>query len=223
MSEYHVIGKRLPRIDAKEKVRGQAYYTDDLKSPGMLCGMILRSPFAHARILKIDASRALKVPGVKAVVTAEDTVRVKYGVISRSPKFVDEYPLAVERVRFIGDEVAAVAATDPDAALEAMELIQVDYDTLPAVFDPDEALQPNAPQIHDHAPGNISREFHLKQGDVEKGFLESDLVREDTFFTQSAIHAYLEPHAALANGTRAGDSLFTPLPRLPTTCSSTLP
>ena len=204
MSEYHVIGKRLPRIDAKEKVRGQAHYTDDLKSPGMLCGMILRSPFAHARILKIDASRALKVPGVKAVVTAEDTVKVKYGVISRSPKFVDEYPLAVERVRFIGDEVAAVAATDPDAALEAMELIQVDYETLPAVFDPDEALQPNAPQIHDHAPGNISREFHLKQGDVEKGFLESDLVREDTFFTQSAIHAYLEPHAALAEWDMSG-------------------
>jgi len=198
MSEYHIIGKRLPRIDAKEKVRGQAHYTDDLKLPGMLCGMILRSPFAHARILKVDASRALKVPGVKVVITGEDTVKVKYGVISRSPKFVDEYPLAVGKVRFIGEEVAAVAATDPDAALEAMELIQIDYEALAAVFDPHEALKPNAPQIHDHAPGNISREFHLKQGDVEKGFFECDLVREDTFTTQSAIHAYLEPHAALA-------------------------
>ena len=103
MNEYQVIGKRLPRIDAKEKVRGQAYYTDDLKVPGMLCGMILRSPIAHARILRIDTSRALRVPGVKAVITGDDTVKVKYGVISRSPKFVDEYPLAVDRVRFIGE------------------------------------------------------------------------------------------------------------------------
>jgi 4-hydroxybenzoyl-CoA reductase alpha subunit len=198
MGEYYVIGKRLPRIDAKEKVRGQARYTDDLKLPGMLCGMILRSPYAHASILRTDVSRALNVPGVKAVITGEDTIKVKYGVISRSPKFVDEYPLAVDRVRFIGEEVAAVAATDPDAALEAMELIQVEYEALPAVFDPDEALQPNAPQIHDHAPGNISREFHLAEGDVEQGFLQSDLVREDTFTTQSAIHAYLEPHSALA-------------------------
>jgi len=204
MNEYQLIGKRLPRIDAKEKARGQAHYTDDLKMPGMLCGMILRSPFAHARILKIDASRALKVPGVKAVIAGDDTVKVKYGVISRSPKFVDEYPLAVDRVRFIGEEVAAVAATDADAALEAMELIQVDYEALPAVFDPEAALQPNAPQLHDHAPGNISREFHLKQGDVERGFLDSDLVREDTFTTQSAIHAYLEPHAALATWDMTG-------------------
>jgi len=158
MNEYQVIGKRLPRIDAKEKVRGQAHYTDDLKMPGMLCGMILRSPFAHARILKIDASRALKVPGVKAVITGDDTVKIKYGVISRSPKFVDEYPLAVDRIRFIGEEVAAVAATDADAALEAMELIQIDCEVLPAVFDPEAALQPNAPQLHNHAPGNISRE-----------------------------------------------------------------
>jgi len=96
MSEYHVIGKRLPRIDAKEKVRGQAHYTDDLKLPGMLCGMILRSPFAHARILKIDASRALKCRG-QGGHHREDTIKVKYGVISRSPKFVDEYPLAVDR------------------------------------------------------------------------------------------------------------------------------
>jgi len=204
MNEYRVIGKRLPRIDAKDKVKGQAHYTDDLKMPGMLCGMILRSALAHARIVKIDASRALKVPGVKAVITGEDTVKVKYGVISRSPKFVDEYPLAVDRIRFIGEEIAAVAATDPDAALEAMELVQVDYEALPAVFDPELALQPGAPQIHDHAPGNISREFHLKQGDVEKGFLESDLVREDTFTTQSAIHAYLEPHAALASWDMSG-------------------
>ncbi len=196
---YSIIGKRLPRVDARDKVKGQALYTDDITLPGELCGVILRSPFAHAKLVKIDASRALKVRGVKAIVTGEDTAKIKYGVISRSPKYMDEYPLAVDKVRFIGDEVAAVAATDPDAALEALDLIEVEYEELPAVFDPDGAGKPGAPQIHDHAPSNLSREFHINRGDVEKGFLDSDLVREDTFTTQSCIHAYMEPQAALAS------------------------
>lgn len=199
MNEYSLIGKRLPRVDAREKVTGKALYTDDLSMPGMLCGMILRSPFAHARIARIDTQRAMKLPGVKAVVTGEDTAKVKYGVISRSAKYMDEYPLAVDKVRFVGEEVAAVAALDPDVALAALDLIAVEYEELPAVFTPEEAMKPGAPQIHDHAPGNISREFHIHEGDVEKGFLESDLVREDTFTTQSAIHAYMEPRAALAS------------------------
>lgn len=198
MKDYHVIGKRLPRVDAKDKVKGRALYTDDLLLPGMLCGMVLRSHRPHARILNIDTSKAMRLQGVKAVVTGEDTLKQKYGVISRSSKYMDEFPLAVDKVRFIGDEVAAVAAVDSDVALEALELIEVDYEELPAVFEPEEAQKPGAPQIHDHAPGNISREFHMTNGDVEKGFQQSDLVREDTFTTQSAIHAYLEPHAALA-------------------------
>jgi len=150
--DYWMIGRRLPRIDAKDKVKGRALYADDLRLPGMLCGMILRSPFPHARILRIDVSRAMTLPGVKAVVTGEDTLKIKYGVISRSPKYMDEFPLAVGKVRFIGDEVAAVAATDPDRALEALDLVEVEYQELPAVFDPEEAQKPNAPQIHDHAP-----------------------------------------------------------------------
>lgn len=194
-----MIGRRLPRIDAKDKVKGRALYTDDIRLPGMLCGIILRSPFPHAKIMTIDTSRAMKLPGVKAVVTGEDTLKIKYGVISRSPKYMDEFPLAVGKVRFIGDEVAAVAAIDPDIAMDALDLIEVEYQELPAVFDPEEAQKPSAPQIHDHAQGNISREFHIKKGDPEKGFLGSDLVRKDVFTTQSAIHAYMEPHAALAS------------------------
>ena len=210
MKEYRMIGKRLPRIDATDKVRGKARYTDDISLPGMLCGLILRSPLAHARIVNIDTSKAMKLPGVKAIVTGEDTLKKKYGVISRSVKYMDEFPLAVDKVRFIGDEVAALAAVDPDVAMEALDLIEVEYEELPAVFDPEEAQRPEAPQIHDHAPGNISREFHIKEGDPEKGFLESDRIREDVFTTQSAIHAYLEPHAALAAWDLAGKlTLYT--------------
>ncbi len=210
MNKYSLIGKRLPRIDAREKVTGKALYTDDISMPGMLCGMILRSPFAHARIVRIDTKKAMKLPGVKAVVTGEDTAKVKYGIISRSAKYMDEYPLAVDKVRFIGEEVAAVAALDPDVALEALDLITVEYEELPAVFTPEEAMKPGAPQIHDHAPGNISREFHINEGDVEKGFLACDLVREDTFTTQSAIHAYMEPRSALASWDLSGKlTLYT--------------
>ncbi len=204
MDEYSLIGKRLPRIDAREKATGRALYTDDISMHGMLCGMILRSPFPHAMLRGIDTRKALKLSGVKAVVTGEDTLKVKYGVISRSPKYMDEYPLAVDKVRFIGEEVAAVAAVDPDVALEALDLLHVEYEELPAVFTPEEAMRSGAPQIHDHAPGNMSREFHIHEGDVEKGFSESDLVREDTFTTQSAIHAYMEPRAALASWDLSG-------------------
>jgi len=202
--EYNVIGKRLPRSDAMDKVKGKAFYTADITLPGTLCGMILRSPFPHAKIVRVDTERAKRLPGVKAIIAGEDTPKVKYGAISRSSKYMDEYPLAVDKVRFIGDEVAAVAAVDPDTALEALELIQVEYEELPAVFSPEEARKENAPVIHDHAPDNISREFHINTGDVEKGFSKSDLVREDMFTTQSAIHAYMEPQAALASWDYSG-------------------
>src|SRR3989339_664928 len=102
MEEYCFIGKPLPRIDAKDKVKGKALYTDDLRLPGMLCGMILRSPFPHARVLEIDTSKASKLVGVKAIITGADTLKIRYGVISRSPKFMDELALSVDKVRFIG-------------------------------------------------------------------------------------------------------------------------
>jgi 4-hydroxybenzoyl-CoA reductase alpha subunit len=199
MKKYSVIGKRLPRVDARDKVTGKALYTDDLSLPGMLCGAILRSPLPHAKIVGIDVSRALKLPGVKAIVTGADTPQIKFGIISRSPKYMDEYPLAVDRVRFIGEEVAAVAAVDMDVALEALELIKVAYEELPAVFDPQEAQKPGAPRLHEHAPNNISREYHIKKGEPEKVFEECEHIREDTFTTQSAIHCFMEPRAALAS------------------------
>ena len=204
MSKYSLIGKRLPRVDARDKVMGKALYTDDLSLPRMLCGAILRSPWPHAGIVGIDTAKALKLPGVKAIVTAADTPQIKFGIISRSAKYMDEYPLAVDRVRFMGEEVAAVAAVDMDVALEALDLIDVEYDELPAVFDPREARKPGAPQLHEHAPKNISREYHIKKGEPEKVFEQCDHIREDTFSTQSAIHCYLEPRAALASWNQSG-------------------
>jgi 4-hydroxybenzoyl-CoA reductase alpha subunit len=204
MKKYNLIGKRLPRVDARDKVTGKALYTDDLSLPRMLCGAILRSPLPHAAIVSIDISKAIKLPGVKAIVTATDTPQIKFGIISRSPKYMDEYPLAVDRVRFIGEEVAAVAAVDADVALEALELIRVEYEELAAVFDPQEAQQSDAPQLHGHAPKNISREYHIKKGEPAKVFGQCDHVREDTFTTQSAIHGYMEPRAALASWNQSG-------------------
>jgi 4-hydroxybenzoyl-CoA reductase alpha subunit len=204
MNQYSLIGKSLPRVDAGDKVTGKALYTDDLSLPRMLCGAILRSPLPHAAIVSIDTAKALKLPGVKAIVTAADTPQIKFGIISRSPKYMDEYPLAVDRVRFMGEEVAAVAAVDMDVALEALDLIKVEYEELTAVFDPLEAQKLGAPQLHEHAPKNISREYHIIKGEPEKVFEQCDHIREDTFSTQSAIHGYLEPRAALANWDKSG-------------------
>ena len=142
MREFSIVGKEVPRNDAEAKARGAALYTDDLKLPGMLHGRILRSPLAHARIKHIDTGKAAALPGVKCVIIAEDTPKIKYGNWRLFPETQDEYPLAVDKVRFIGDEVAAVAAIDPDTAQEALELISVDYEELPAVFDVTAAVKP---------------------------------------------------------------------------------
>ncbi len=198
MKEFSVIGKDIPRSDATPKARGSAIYTDDMKLPRMLHGRILMSPFPHALIKHIDTSKAASLPGVKCVITAEDTPKIKYGNWRLFPETQDEYPLAVDKVRFIGDEVAAVAATDKDTAEEALELIEVEYEELPAVFDVDEAMRPGAPIIHDYCPDNVSVNRKIEYGDVEKGFAESDYVREDTFDLPPVIHAYLEPCSALA-------------------------
>lgn len=188
----------MPRIDAEAKARGTALYADDLKLPGMLYGRIVRSPVAHARIVHIDTSRAALLPGVKCIVTGEDTPKIKYGNWRLFPETQDELPLAVDKVRFIGDEVAAVAAVDKDTAEEALQLIHVEYEELPAVFDVDAAMQSGAPVIHDYCPSNVSVNRKIKYGDVEKGFAESDYIREDTFTVHSVSHAYLEPCSALA-------------------------
>ncbi len=198
MKEYSIIGKDVPRTDAEAKARGSALYTDDMKLPGMLHGRILRSPIAHGKIKNIDISKALKLPGVKSVITAEDTPKIKYGNWRLFPETQDEYPLAVDKVRFIGDEVAAVAAVDRDTAEEALELIHVEYEELPAVFDVESARAEGAPILHDYCPTNISVNRKIKYGDIEKGFAESDYIREDTFTFPGISHAYMEPCSALA-------------------------
>jgi 4-hydroxybenzoyl-CoA reductase alpha subunit len=198
MEKFNIVGKAVPRNDADAKARGSAIYTDDMKLPGMLHGRILRSPLAHARILRIDTGKAASLPGVKCVITAEDTPKIKYGNWRLVPDTQDEYPLALDKVRFIGDEVAAVAAVDKDTAEEALRLIQVEYEELPAVFDTDDAVRSGAPVLHDYCKNNISVNRKIQYGDVEKGFSESDYVREDTFKVHAVSHAYLEPCSALA-------------------------
>ena len=178
------------------KATGEAKYTGDLKLPRMLMGKILSSPLPHARILKIDFSKALALPGVKAVVTGMDLHGGKYGPF-RSRR--DETGLARDKVRYIGDPVAAVAATDEETAIEAVELIRVEYEELPAVFDVEEAMQEGAPLIHEEYKTNICSERHFNFGDVEQGFNSSYHIREDNFFSQGLSHGALEPRSALAH------------------------
>ncbi len=195
MEDYSVIGKRIPRIDGLVKVTGEAKYAADYEMPGLLWCKIARSPHAHAKILNIDTRRAEKLPGVKGVLTGKDFKGWKWGWM---PKTREEEPLAAERVRYLGEAVAAVAAIDEDTAEEAAQLIEVEYEELPGVFDPEEAMKDGAFQIYDHAKNNISWDFHMDFGDVEKGFQEADLVREDRFETGRVITGYLEPPAAVA-------------------------
>lgn len=195
MQEFSVIGKRIPRVDALAKVTGEARYAADYEMPGMLWCKIVRSPHAHAKILNIDTSRAERLPGVKDVLTGKDFKGWKWGWM---PKTREEEPLAAERVRYLGEAVAAVAAVDEDTAEEAAQLIQVEYEPLPGVFDPEKAMEDGAPQLYDHVKNNVSWDFHMDFGDVEKGFREADLVQEDRFETGRVITGYLEPPAAVA-------------------------
>ncbi len=192
---YEVIGKSVPRIDGAAKATGRAKYTGDLKFPNMLVGKILHSPHAHARILNIDTSEAEKLPGVKAVITHRDVPSTKYGL---SPARWDETIFCIDKVRFVGDKVAAVAAVDEETAYKALKLIKVDYEVLPAVFDPYEALKEGAPQIFEEYPGNINTEIHQHFGDVDKAFAEAYHVRRDFFSGQRTYHSPLEPHASIA-------------------------
>ncbi len=195
MAKFSVIGKRLPRVDAREKVAGEAKYAADYSLPGMLWCKLLRSPYPHARILDIDTSRAERLPGVKAVVTGKDFGGWTWGWM---PATRDEPPLAVDKVRYMAEAVAGVAAIDEDIAEEATELIKVDYEELPGVFDPEEAMKEGAPKVHDYVKNNISVEYHWNFGDVEKAFAQSYILREDRFRTSRATHGYLEPPAILA-------------------------
>ncbi len=201
MSKLEVVGKREPMLDAAEKATGRARFTDDLTLPGMFYGKILRSSLAHAKILHVDLSGAEKVAGVKGAISGKDIPKKKYGIV---PLAKDEYALAIDKVRYIGDEVAAVVATSLDAAEEAISKIRVDYEELPPVFDPIEAMKPGASVIHDEIPNNVSASIRKEFGNVEKAFRESDFLFEDTFDTQAVNHCPLEPQAALAMADSSG-------------------
>lgn len=163
--------------------------------PNMLYGALLQSPLAHARIVHLDVSKAERLPGVKALVTAKDAGGVRYGV---SPARYDETPFCQEKVRYVGDEIAAVAAIDPEIAGEAVSLIKVDYEELPAVFTPEEAMAPGAPQLHDAYPGNLCAQVHQEFGDVKAALEASDLVLTHTFKNKRQDAAFMEPHGCIA-------------------------
>ncbi|HZP96846.1 MAG TPA: molybdopterin cofactor-binding domain-containing protein [Candidatus Limnocylindria bacterium] len=196
MSELAILGRRLPKVNAWAHLTGGARYADDIQLPRMLYGRLLRSTRPHARLTRIDTSRALAHPGVVAVVTGADMPE-KMGIM---PSTQDETALAVGKVRYVGEPVAAVAALDEDTAFEALSLIDVEYEDLEPIFTIEEALEREDVKIHDEAKrANVFKEVHLSFGDLEAGFAAADHVREDWFFFEGNTHAPIESHACVAS------------------------
>ena len=194
-NEKKVIGKPFRKVDARAKCVGQTRFADDITLPRMLFAKLLRSPVPHAMIKSIDTSIASKLPGVIAIITGKD-LPIPYGIL---PVSEDEHALCIDKVRFIGDPVAAVAAVDEDTAFDAMNLIEVEYDRLESIASIEDALIPDLPRIHQYGDsGNIHKKVSLEFGDVEEGFAEADLIREDVFFYEGNTHLPLEQHAAVA-------------------------
>ncbi|MFQ5692139.1 MAG: xanthine dehydrogenase family protein molybdopterin-binding subunit, partial [Nitrospinota bacterium] len=202
MSDFTYVGRRVPSVEAPEKAQGAGRYVTDLALPGMLWGKILRSPYPHARLVSVDASRARKLRGVKAVVTGDDPRNALHG-----PILADEYILARDKVRFAGEEVAAVAAVDPDTAEEALELIRVEYEALPFATEPAEAVAPGAPAIHD-VENNIANQGTIEHGEPEAAFARAAVVVENTYRTSSVHQCYMEPMACVAEVDAAGRLTF---------------
>ncbi len=191
-----VVGKPFRKVDARGKCTGQTKFADDIVLPRMLFAKLLRTHEPHARIVKIDTSKAVAVPGVYAVITGKD-LPISYGIL---PVSQDEYALCNERVRFIGDPVAAVAAIDEDTAFEAMNLIEVEYEKLQTITSIEEAIMIDEPRVQEYGDaGNVHKKVHLEFGDLEAGFAEADHIREDTFFYEGNTHLPMEQHAAVAH------------------------
>ncbi len=195
MAQFSIIGKRVALADSAGKTTGQGKYADDLSLPGMLIGKILHSPYPHALIKKIDASRALALDGVVTVVTGLDAPN-KYGIL---PVGHDETALAVEKVRYVGDNVACVVAMSEAIAERALELIDVEYELLPAWFDPEDSMKAETDWIHAQRPNNIEKDYHHVFGDPDQGFAEADLVTEHRYIAAEVTHAAMEPHSTLAS------------------------
>jgi CO/xanthine dehydrogenase Mo-binding subunit len=187
------LGTPVPQVNARAKVLGRAQYAGDLQLPGMLHGKVLRSPWPHARILRIDASAARALPGVKAVITGEDGPKVPWGVHKK-----ERLTFARDVVRFAGEEVAAVAAVNEEIARDALDLIEVEYEELPPLLTPDEALAVGAPTIHPNRADNIAHEIRFERGDVDRAFAQAHLVHEATYTTHAQYPGYMEPMATVA-------------------------
>jgi nicotinate dehydrogenase large molybdopterin subunit len=186
------IGRSVVKVDAVPKVTGKAVYADDLSFPNMLFARVLRSPYPSAKVLSIDFSEALRLSGVRTVLTARDIPgRNRHG-----ERVKDQSYLAEERIRYVGDAVAVVAADSDEIAWQALKKINVDYERLPEVFDPEEAMKPGAPLVHE--TGNILHHRKIRKGNVEEGFAEASIIVEKTFTSQIVEHAYIEPEAAVA-------------------------
>ena len=206
-----ILGQNFSRVDGPAKLRGSAQFTGDIEMPGMVYAKVLRSAYAHARLTRVNAEKAQKLPGVVAVLTRDDLKRMNayFG-----PVVKDQPVVALDRVRYVGDIIAAVAAEEKDIAEEALELIEVDYEPLPAIFDPAEAMKPGAPILHSESArsetrldrdqfhfeknSNVLSVYHASQGDVALGFREADEIFEDVYSSQKIQHGHIEPHAALA-------------------------
>src|SRR6185312_12169191 len=195
MTDFSIIGKRIAMVDAAGKTTGAGKYTDDLCVPGMLVGRILHSPYPHARIKSIDTSRAEKLEGVVAVAIGGDAPNT-YGIL---PVGHDETALAVDKVRYIGDNVACVAAVDEATADRALRLIAVEYEVLPAYFDPEESMKAETSLIHDGKPHNLEKDYHHVFGDPEKALAEADYIAEGRYIANEVTHAAMEPHSTLAS------------------------
>lgn len=211
MKKYSYVGKGVPRLDAVEKVTGTAIFTADIRLQGMLYTKLLKSPHAHARILKLDTSEAEKLPGVRAVLTGEQ-IPHQFGIY-----MTDKYMLARDNVRHVGEPVAAVAADTEEIAEQAVELIKAEYEELPAVFDPREALKKDAPLVHEkmheylHAPfifpkphTNVANHFKLRKGDVKRGFKEADVVVENEFNQTQVQNVQMETHTSIGQWLPSG-------------------
>jgi len=194
-AEFSIIGKPTAMVDAAGKTTGAGKYTDDLSLPGMLVGKILHSPYPHARIVRIDTTRAEQLEGVVAVAIGKDAPKT-YGIL---PVGHDEYPLALDKVRYVGDNVACVVAISESIAEQALELVDVEYEVLPAYFDPEESMKAESDLIHDNKPNNLEKDYHHVFGDPEKGFSEADQIAEARFISNEVTHAAMEPHSTLAS------------------------
>ena len=200
--EMKYVGRSIARVDAVDKVTGRAKFTGDLNMPGMLHGKILRSPFPHARIRGIGASKAEALPGVAAVLTSKD-------IHDTQPIYSGRPVIALDKARYIGEPVAAVAAEDIRTAEDALALVHVDYEELPAAAGIDAAIAEGAPLVHDDAPGNICGHERVEKGDIRQGFAESEEIFEDTFTFPMVYHYALEPHSVIAEWTEEGVTVYS--------------